>query len=47
MLRSLGPGVRALLLACIALFALEPLRPEVLDTLALWPLDAGFQPWKP
>lgn len=43
---SMGPGVRGLLLACIVLFALEPLRPEILDGLALWPTGAGFAPWQ-
>lgn len=46
MLSSLGPGVRGLLLSCIALFLLEPLMPAVMDRLALWPMDAGFQPWQ-
>ena len=46
MLSSLGPGVRALLLACLALFALEPLLPALLGHLALWPMGAGFQPWQ-
>lgn len=46
MLSSIGPGVRALLLACLALFALEPLLPALLDHLALWPMGAGFQPWQ-
>ena len=46
MFASLGPGVRALLLLCVALFALEPLKPGVLDALALWPMGAGFQPWQ-
>lgn len=46
MFSSLGPGVRGLLLACLALFALEPLKPGVLDALALWPMGAGFQPWQ-
>jgi membrane associated rhomboid family serine protease len=46
MLSSLGPGVRGLLLACIALFLLEPLMPGLLDHLALWPMSAGFQPWQ-
>ncbi|MFM7626208.1 MAG: rhomboid family intramembrane serine protease [Gammaproteobacteria bacterium] len=46
MFSSLGPGVRALLLACIALYAVKPLKPDVLDALALWPMGAGFQPWQ-
>ena len=46
MLSSIGPGVRALLLACLALFALEAVTPEMIDAFALWPLDAGFQPWQ-
>lgn len=46
MLSSLGPGVRGLLLACIALFLLEPLMPGLLDHLALWPMSGGFQPWQ-
>ncbi|MFM7709002.1 MAG: rhomboid family intramembrane serine protease [Planctomycetota bacterium] len=46
MFSSLGPGVRALLLACIALYAVKPLKPGVLDALALWPMGAGFQPWQ-
>ena len=46
MFASLGPGVRGLLLACLAAFALEPLLPRLLDALALWPVGAGFQPWQ-
>lgn len=46
MLSSFGPGVRTLLLACIAAFVLEPLEPGVLDDLALWPMGGGFQPWQ-
>ena len=46
MLSSLGPGVRGLLLACIALFLLGPLMPSLLDHLALWPMSGGFQPWQ-
>jgi membrane associated rhomboid family serine protease len=46
MLSSLGPGVRGLLLACIALFLLGPLMPGLLDHLALWPMSGGFQPWQ-
>lgn len=43
---SLGPGVRGLLLACIALFGVEMLQPGLFDGLALWPVGAGFQPWQ-
>lgn len=46
MLSSLGPGVRALLIACLALSVLEAITPGLIDTFALWPLDAGFQPWQ-
>jgi membrane associated rhomboid family serine protease len=46
MFSSLGPGVRTLLLACIALFLLEPLMPVLRDHFALWPMSAGFQPWQ-
>lgn len=46
MFASLGPGVRGLLLACLACFAAEPIWPGGLDALALWPLGAGFQPWQ-
>jgi hypothetical protein len=40
---SLGPGVRGLLLACIAMFGVEMLQPGLFDGLALWPVGAGFQ----
>lgn len=43
---DLGPAVRGLLIACLAAFALELWRPAVLDELALWPIDHGFQPWQ-
>ena len=46
MFASLGPAVRSLLLACIAMFVAETLRPGLLDSLALWPAGAGFQPWQ-
>jgi len=46
MFSSLGPGVRTLLYACIALFLLEPLMPVLRDHFALWPMSAGFQPWQ-
>ena len=46
MFASLGPGVRALLIACLALSVLEAITPGLIDTFALWPLDAGFQPWQ-
>jgi membrane associated rhomboid family serine protease len=43
---SLGPGVRGLLLACIAMFGVEMLQPGLFDGLALWPVGAGFQLWQ-
>jgi len=46
MFSSLGPGVRGLLLACIAIYGVETLRPGMFAGLALWPVSAGFQPWQ-
>jgi membrane associated rhomboid family serine protease len=45
------PVARNILIACIAGFVLQLWAPQLLDTLALWPLhDAlvlpGFQPWQ-
>ena len=46
MSRSLGPAVRALLLACLAGFALGIWQPAVIEVFALWPIGSGFQPWQ-
>jgi membrane associated rhomboid family serine protease len=46
MLRSLGPAVRGLLVACLAGFALGVWQPAVIEVFALWPIGSGFQPWQ-
>jgi membrane associated rhomboid family serine protease len=46
MLRSLGPAVRGLLIACLVAFMLEVWRPSLLGAFALWPIGGGFQPWQ-
>ena len=46
MSRSLGPAVRALLLACLAGFALGIWKPAVIAVFALWPIGSGFKPWQ-
>jgi membrane associated rhomboid family serine protease len=46
MLRSLGPAVRGLLLACLAGFALGIWQPATMEVFALWPIGSGFQAWQ-
>jgi membrane associated rhomboid family serine protease len=46
MFSRLEPAVRGLLIANVLIFGAELLWPGLLDVFALWPLDAGFQPWQ-
>ena len=41
MLRSLGPAVRGLLLACLAGFALGIWQPAAMEVFALWPIGSA------
>lgn len=45
---SLPPVTRALILVCVAFFALQALMPPTLELwLALWPINSGrFMPWQ-
>ncbi len=43
----LQPVSKALLLVCVAVFALQELLPPAFEMLlALWPLGSGFMPWQ-
>lgn len=46
MFDRLGSATRALLIANIAIFALQALSPRALVDFALWPLGYGFEPWQ-
>lgn len=42
----LSPGIRGLLIANLAIFAIQWWSPAMIERFALWPLAVDFQPWQ-